>query len=101
MFRDMNKRFLYVLLAALILMILGLILIGVAKTAGMNGFDMLKDGHINSYLSDKLVYDSFKELGQLSTLTTLRAGIVFAVILTPITAAVGIAGSIYDFIKSR
>jgi len=53
-----NKKFLYIMLIALLFMVLGLILIGVAKihdineitgiTTTVNGFDMLQDGHIGS-----------------------------------------------------
>ncbi len=100
-----NKKFLYVILIALVFMILGLILIGVAKihdtdevtgiTTTVNGFDVLQTGHIASWLSSKYIWDTFKEFNQLSALMTLRAGIAFAIILTPILGAVGIGGFLY------
>ncbi|MCL6428549.1 hypothetical protein LT335_00088 [Spiroplasma sp. JKS002669] len=106
-----NKKFLYIMLVALLFMVLGLILIGVAKihdsdeitgiTTSVNGFDMLQDGHIGSWLSSKYIWDTFKEFNQLSALMTLRAGIAFAVILTPILAAVGIIGFLYYFMPIK
>jgi len=108
MLKAVNKRFFYVLLAAFILMILGLIFIGAGhlrfsnnEFPPMNGFDANQIFGVSRVLSSEILRNL---LDSKSGLDLIRCGIVFAVIFTPILFAVGFAGFGYNFmtlIKSK
>lgn len=122
MLKEINKRFLYVIVGTLGLMILGLIFIGAGKIEigipinipggfpgwedeeifnfSMNGFDAIKAFGIGNVLSSELL-KSYLSFGSSNGLNLIRCGIIFAVIFTPIFGVAGISGFIYDFMTIK
>lgn len=112
--KNMNKKTLFrvvlgTVAATLVLMILGLIFIGAGKVTfdggewigsmSMNGFDFIRNSSVGEVLSSKSLADSIALFSSTNQLGLIRCGIVFAVIFTPILAAVTVGLGSYYYVK--